>query len=57
VGCDVIALGWTQQLVPGRAPVVRAALEGSHVPVMLVPVRVANDVESPPAVSVTGGAE
>ena len=40
-GCDLIALGWAQELAPGRAPVVRAALERSHRPVMLVPVRVA----------------
>lgn len=57
VGCDVIALGWTQQLSPGRAPVIRAALERSQVPVMLVPVRVANDVETPETVSVGGGEE
>ena len=43
LGCDVIALGWTQQLSPGRAPVVRAALARSHVPVMLVPVRLVED--------------
>lgn len=37
--CDLIVLGWARQLVPGRAPTVRAALERAHVPVMLVPVR------------------
>ncbi len=37
-GCDLIALGWSQDLAPGRAPVVRAALERSRVPVVLVPV-------------------
>jgi len=36
--CDLIALGWAQALAPGRAPVVRAALERSHRPVLLVPV-------------------
>ena len=40
VGCDLIALGWTQHLEAGRAPVVRAALERAAVPVMLVPVYV-----------------
>jgi nucleotide-binding universal stress UspA family protein len=38
--CDVVALGWAQQVAPGRAPVVRAALERSHLPVILVPVHV-----------------
>lgn len=37
-GSDLIALGWARELGPGRAPVVRAALERSHRPVMLVPV-------------------
>jgi nucleotide-binding universal stress UspA family protein len=35
---DIIALGWSQQLAGGRAPVVRAALARAKVPVMLVPV-------------------
>ena len=35
---DLIALGWARELGPGRAPVVRAALERSHRPVLLVPV-------------------
>jgi nucleotide-binding universal stress UspA family protein len=38
-GCDLIVLGWARQLAPGRAPIVRAALERANVPVMLVPVR------------------
>lgn len=38
--CDVIALGWSQDLEPGRAQVVRAALERSPLPIMLIPVRV-----------------
>jgi nucleotide-binding universal stress UspA family protein len=38
-GCDLIALGWSQELAPGRAPVVRGTLERSRVPVMLIPVR------------------
>lgn len=40
-GCDLIALGWSRELAPGRAPVVRGTLERSHVPVMLIPVRLA----------------
>jgi nucleotide-binding universal stress UspA family protein len=38
---DLIALGWAQQLEPGRAPVVRATLERCRLPVVLVPVEVA----------------
>ena len=34
---DLIALGWSQDLGPGRAAVVRAALERSPVPLLLVP--------------------
>jgi nucleotide-binding universal stress UspA family protein len=37
-GCDLIVLGWSQEFTPGRARVVRATLERSSVPVMLVPV-------------------
>jgi nucleotide-binding universal stress UspA family protein len=37
---DLIVFGWAQQLSEGRAPVVRAALEHSTVPVMLFPVSV-----------------
>jgi nucleotide-binding universal stress UspA family protein len=37
---DLVALGWAQELKEGRAPVVRATLELSRVPVMLVPVHV-----------------
>jgi Universal stress protein family len=37
---DLVALGWAQELSEGRASVVRATLERSRVPVMLVPVRV-----------------
>ena len=37
VGADLIALVWSQDLGEGRAPVVRAALERSSVPVLLVP--------------------
>ena len=38
-GADLVALGWSQDLEAGRAAVVRATLEQSRVPVMLVPVR------------------
>jgi nucleotide-binding universal stress UspA family protein len=38
VGADLIALGWSRDLAPGRAPVVRAVLERCRVPIMLVPV-------------------
>jgi hypothetical protein len=33
-----VALGWSQDLAEGRAPVVRAALERAKLPVLLVPV-------------------
>jgi nucleotide-binding universal stress UspA family protein len=39
VGADLIALGWTRQLAPGRSPVVQAALART-VPVVLIPVDV-----------------
>jgi nucleotide-binding universal stress UspA family protein len=39
-GCDLIALGWAQELEAGRAEVVRGTLERSRLPVLLVPVRV-----------------
>jgi len=40
---DIIALGWSQELEPGRAPVVRAALARGGIPVMLVPVDVLSE--------------
>jgi nucleotide-binding universal stress UspA family protein len=39
IAADLIALGWTRQLEPGRAPVVQAALART-VPVVLIPVEV-----------------
>jgi nucleotide-binding universal stress UspA family protein len=36
-GVDLIALGWAQDLSPGRARIVRAALAQASVPVLLVP--------------------
>jgi hypothetical protein len=37
---DIIALGWSQELAEGRAPIVRASLSRGKLPVMLVPVEV-----------------
>jgi nucleotide-binding universal stress UspA family protein len=39
---DLIALGWSQQLGSGRARVVQATLEQAHVPVLLLPVDIAD---------------
>jgi nucleotide-binding universal stress UspA family protein len=36
-GVDVIALGWNQQLAPGRAAIVRAVLERGRLPLLLIP--------------------
>ena len=44
-GCDLIALGWSQQLAPGRAPVVQETLQRSHLPVLLVPVELSHTLE------------
>jgi nucleotide-binding universal stress UspA family protein len=38
VDADLIALGWSQALAPDRAPVVHAALDRGHLPVLLIPV-------------------
>jgi nucleotide-binding universal stress UspA family protein len=38
---DILALGWSQRLAAGRAPVVRAALERGRVPILLIPVHLA----------------
>jgi nucleotide-binding universal stress UspA family protein len=40
---DLIVLGWAQELSEGRAPVVRATLERSTMPVMLIPVSVGGE--------------
>jgi nucleotide-binding universal stress UspA family protein len=40
VDADIVALGWAQELEPGRAPVLRTLLAHGAVPVLLVPVRV-----------------
>jgi nucleotide-binding universal stress UspA family protein len=47
LACDLIVLGWSQRLTPGRARVVRAALEGSGLPVMLFPVPASAKGEHP----------
>ncbi len=36
---DLIALGWSRDLSPGRAAIVRAALDTARIPVLLVPAR------------------
>jgi nucleotide-binding universal stress UspA family protein len=38
---DLIAIGWSQEIDWGRAPVVREVLERGRIPVLLVPVRLA----------------
>lgn len=43
--CDLIALGWSQELSADRAPVVRETLERSRRPVLLVPVQLAFGVD------------
>lgn len=55
LGCDLIALGWAQELASGRAEVVRAALERSPLPVILIPANL-ETAREPSALSV-GGAE
>ena len=45
-GCDLIALGWSQELSTVRAPVVRETLARSHLPVLLVPVQLVADLEA-----------
>lgn len=39
-GSQLIALGWSQELASGRAPVIREVLERGRIPVLLVPVHV-----------------
>ena len=45
---DVVVLGWARQLSDGRAPVVRATLERSRIPVMLIPVTVRGEDDERP---------
>lgn len=42
----LIALGWSQEIDFGRAPVVRGVLERGRIPVLLVPVRLTGDAEN-----------
>jgi nucleotide-binding universal stress UspA family protein len=51
IDADVIALGWAQDLVAGRAPVVHAALEHARLPLFLIPVSSATE----PIVARSGG--
>lgn len=39
IEADLVAVGWSQDLAPGRATVVRALLRSSGVPVLLLPTR------------------
>jgi nucleotide-binding universal stress UspA family protein len=52
---DLIAIGWAQELAPGRAPIVRATLERSRLPVLLVPVSLDAPTAATPALDVAGG--
>jgi Universal stress protein family len=38
MGVDLVALGWSRELGPGHAPIVRGVLERCRRPVLLVPV-------------------
>jgi len=49
--CDLIALGWSQNLTEGRARVVRATLRRSRLPVALIPL----PAEATAAVGLTSG--
>ena len=44
-GCDLIALGWSQELSTVRAPVVHETLARSHLPVLLVPVQLVANLD------------
>jgi nucleotide-binding universal stress UspA family protein len=45
--CDLIALGWSQEVAAGRAPVVREVLERGRLPVLLVPVVPSAEADEP----------
>jgi nucleotide-binding universal stress UspA family protein len=57
IGADALVLGWGQRLVPGRAKLVRTALEHSHIPVILVPVlrQAGTEGQKAGAAAVAGG--
>jgi nucleotide-binding universal stress UspA family protein len=46
-GTHLIALGWSQEIDWGRAPVVREVLERGRIPVLLVPVRLMRTEDEP----------
>lgn len=46
IGADLIAIGWSLDLSPGHATVVRTALEHSPVPLLLVPVDEPGDAQA-----------
>jgi nucleotide-binding universal stress UspA family protein len=48
-GCDLIALGWSQDLAEGHARVVQSTLRHSPLPVALIPVRTDEPVVRSPA--------
>lgn len=48
--CDLVALGWSQDMAPGRARVVRAVLERSRLPLVLIPVPTAAEASDEPGV-------
>jgi nucleotide-binding universal stress UspA family protein len=43
--CDLIALGWSQELSSARAPVVRETLERAPLPLLLVPVSALDEID------------
>ena len=47
-GADLIALGWSQDLTPDRAAVVREVLTRSEVPVLLLPCAAADHPSAAP---------
>jgi nucleotide-binding universal stress UspA family protein len=52
---DLIAIGWAQELAHGRAPIVRATLERSRLPVLLVPVSLAAPTAASPKPGAASG--
>jgi nucleotide-binding universal stress UspA family protein len=44
--CDLIALGWSQELSTARAPVVRETLERATLPLLLVPVSAPSEISN-----------
>jgi hypothetical protein len=54
-GCDLVALGWSQDLGRGRAAVVRRMLAESPVPVLLTPVHVLSAATHAGASEAAGG--